>query len=212
VTLALGVLASGSGSNLQALLDACAAVRIDARVAVVICNVPGARALERAKAASVPAVLLPHKQWPTREAYDAKIVEALQQHGVQLVCLAGYMRFVSSVLLNAFQDKILNIHPSLLPSFPGLHAHRQALEAGVRVSGCTVHVVDEGCDTGPIVMQAAVPVVEGDDEATLSARILVEEHRCYPAAVDLFAQGRARVVVEGGRKRVRIVEVAEGQG
>src|SRR5262249_22645492 len=151
-----------------------------------------------------PAVLLPHKQWPTREEYDAKLVETLREHGAQLVCLAGYMRLLSPVLLSAFQDKILNIHPSLLPSFPGLHAHRQAVDAGVRVSGCTVHLVDEGCDTGPIVLQAAVPVLEGDDEASLSARILVEEHRCYPAAVNLFAQGRARVVVEKGKKRVRI--------
>jgi phosphoribosylglycinamide formyltransferase-1 len=202
--LQLGVLASGSGTNLQALLDACAARRIDARVAVVIANVPGARALERARAAGVPAVLLPHRDWPTREAYDEKLVETLREHRVELVCLAGYMRLVSPVLLRAFEDKILNIHPSLLPAFPGLHAHRQALAAGVKVSGCTVHVVDEGCDTGPIVVQSAVPVLEGDDETSLAARILVEEHETYVEAVRLFAEGRARVVAEGGKKRVRI--------
>jgi phosphoribosylglycinamide formyltransferase-1 len=212
--LSLGVLASGSGSNLQALLDACADGRVPARVAVVISNVPSARALERARAAGVPAVLIPHKgerQWASREEYDAALVEALRAHSVQLVCLAGYMRLVSPVLLRAFEDKILNIHPALLPSFPGLHAQRQALAAGVRVSGCTVHVVDEGCDTGPIVLQAAVPVLAGDTEATLSARILAQEHRCYVRAVQLFAQGRARVVAEGGRKRVHI-DAAQAAG
>ena len=200
--LELGVLASGSGSNLQALIDACANGSLNARVAVVICNVPGARALERAKAAGVPAVLLPHKGYASREEYDAKLVETLRaDHDVSLICLAGYMRLVSPVLLRAFQDRILNIHPSLLPSFPGLHAHRQALDAGVRISGCTVHVVDEGCDTGPILVQAAVPVLEGDDEAGLAARILVEEHRCYPRAVQLFAEGRVQLVVRDGKKR-----------
>ena len=206
--LQLGVLASGSGSNLQALIDACANGKVAARVAVVISNVPGARALERAKAANVPAVLLPHKGGPTpfttREAYDAALVQVLREHQVDLVCLAGYMRLVSPVMVQAFQDKILNIHPSLLPSFPGLHAHRQALAAGVRISGCTVHVVDEGLDSGPILVQAAVPVVEGDTEDSLAARILVEEHRCYPKAVQLFAEGRVRLAVEAGRKRAHI--------
>ncbi len=202
--LKLGVLASGSGSNLQALIDACARGQIAARVAVVICNIPGARALDRAKAANVPALLLPHKSFPSREEYDAALVEALRAHGVELVCLAGYMRLVSPVLLRAFQDKILNIHPSLLPSFPGLHAHRQALAAGVRLSGCTVHIVDEGCDTGPILLQAAVPVLEDDTEETLAARILVQEHRCYARAVQLFADGRAQVLVQAGKKRVQV--------
>ena len=200
----LGVLASGSGSNLQALLDACAKGRIDARVAVVVVNVPGARALERAQAAGVPALLLPHKGAASREAYDETVVKALREHGAELVCLAGYMRLVSPVLLRAFQDRILNIHPSLLPAFPGLHAHRQALAAGVRLSGCTVHVVDEGLDSGPIVIQAAVPVLETDDEGALAARILAQEHALYPRAVQLFASGRARISLENGKKRVRL--------
>jgi len=202
--LRLGVLASGSGTNLQALLDACASGALPAEVAAVIVNVPGARALERARAAGVPALLEPHQGFGTRQAYDAHLVEILRRHRVELVCLAGYMRIVSTVMLEAFPDKVLNIHPSLLPSFPGLHAQRQALEAGVRVSGCTVHVVDQGCDTGPIVMQAAVPVLEGDDEASLTARILVHEHRCYLRAVRLCAEGRIEIVREGGTARVRV--------
>jgi phosphoribosylglycinamide formyltransferase-1 len=198
----LGVLASGSGSNLQALLDACADGRIPAsRVAAVISNVEGARALERARNAGVPALLLPHRAYPSRDAYDAEVVRLLRQHEVDLVCLAGFMRLIGPALLSAFHNRILNIHPSLLPAFPGMHATRQALAAGVRVSGCTVHIVDEGADTGPIVIQAAVPVLDGDTEETLSARILVQEHRCYPRAVQLFAEGR--VTVDGRRVSIR---------
>ena len=206
--LELGVLASGSGSNLQAILDACASGALRARVCVVIANVPGARALDRARVANVPAVLLPHKGGPvsyaTRDEYDAALVEVLRAHGAKLVCLAGFMRLLSPTLLRAFPDKILNIHPSLLPAFPGLHAPRQALAAGVRVSGCTVHIVDEGTDTGPIVIQCAVPILEGDDEARLAARTLLQEHRCYPRAIQLFAEGRVEVITEGGKKRARV--------
>lgn len=198
--LRLGVLASGSGSNLQAILDACAAKAIPAQVAVVIANLPDARALDRARAAGVPAVLLPHQGLP-REQYDTLLVHQLQRHEVELVCLAGFMRILSPVLLRAFENKILNIHPSLLPAFPGLHAARQALAAGVRVSGCTVHVVDEGTDTGPVLVQAAVPVLDDDDEDALSARILAQEHRCYPRAIGLWAEGR--FAIEGRRVRVR---------
>jgi phosphoribosylglycinamide formyltransferase-1 len=193
----IGVLASGSGSNLQAILDACASGAIPAQVAVVVCNVAGAKALQRAEAAGVPAILLAHGQFPSRDAYDAELVSLLRTHGVQLVCLAGFMRLLTPVLLSAFQNKILNIHPSLLPAYPGLHGVRQALKAGARVSGCTVHIVDEGTDTGPIVIQAAVPVLEGDTEETLAARILAQEHRCYPRAISLWAQGRVRL--EGRR-------------
>jgi phosphoribosylglycinamide formyltransferase-1 len=196
----LGVLASGSGSNLQAILDACASRRIPAEVSAVVCNIPGARALQRAEAAGVPALLLPHRQFASREEYDRAVIAALQRHGVELVCLAGFMRLITPVLLRAFENKILNIHPSLLPAFPGMHAVRDALAAGVRVSGCTVHVVDEGTDSGPILVQAAVPVLDGDTEETLAARILVQEHRCYPRAISLWAQGR--VHLEGRRVRI----------
>lgn len=199
----IGVLASGSGSNLQAILDAAPQLRRSGaavEIAVVICNVPGARALERAQKAGVPAVLLPHKG-VQREEYDARLVAELRRHEVELVCLAGFMRLLTPVLLRAFENKILNIHPSLLPAFPGLHAVKQALDAGVRVSGCTVHVVDEGTDTGPILVQAAVPVLDGDDEASLSARILAQEHRCYPRAIELWARGRFQL--EGRKVRAR---------
>jgi len=198
--LRLGVLASGSGSNLQAILDACAARRIPAEVAVVICNVPGARALQRAAEARVPAVLLPHGEHKRREDYDARLVTELRSRGVELVCLAGFMRIVTPVLLSAFPQRVLNIHPSLLPAFPGMHGVRQALQAGVRVSGCTVHFVDEGTDSGPIVIQAAVPVLEGDTEESLAARILAQEHRIYPRAIQLVADGR--ISFDGRRVRV----------
>ncbi|MGE5049738.1 MAG: phosphoribosylglycinamide formyltransferase [Deltaproteobacteria bacterium] len=196
----LGVLASGSGSNLQAILDACASGAVRAQVAAVICNVPGARALQRAEQAGVPAVLLPHGGFGSRDAYDREVVATLRRHGVDLVCLAGFMRLITPALLRAFENKILNIHPSLLPAFRGLHAVRQALAAGVRISGCTVHVVDEGTDSGPILVQAAVPVLDGDTEETLAARILVQEHRCYVRALALWADGRVRI--EGRRVRI----------
>ncbi len=194
----LGVLASGSGTNLQALLDACAARRIDAEVAVVVSNVPAAGALERARRAGVPTELVPSKGVLDREAYDLGLVEILRRHRVDLVCLAGYMRLVTPAFLRAFGPadgtrgcpRVLNIHPGLLPSFPGLHAARQALAYGARIAGCTVHFVDEGTDTGPVIVQAVVPVLPDDDEASLSARIQAEEHRLYPQAVQWVARGR----------------------
>ena len=188
----LAVLVSGSGSNLQALLDACAAPAFPARVGVVLCNVPGVLALERARAAQVPTVVLPHQDAKDRAAYDAALVSALAPYAAEIVCLAGFMRLVGGTFLRAFPERVLNIHPALLPSFPGLHAVRQALEHGAKVSGCTVHLVDEGTDTGPIVAQAAVPVLDTDSEATLGARIQQEEHRLYPLAVRLLASGQAR--------------------
>ncbi len=205
----IGVLASGSGSNLQALLDAARDGRIDGQVAAVVCNVPGARAIERARVAGVPAELLPSKGVADREAYDREVVARLAAHGVDLVCLAGWMRIVTPAFLSAFGPtaatrgcpRVMNVHPALLPSFPGLHAQRQALEYGVRFSGCTVHFVDAGTDTGPVIVQAAVPVHPGDDEAALAARILVEEHRVYPLAVQWFAEGRLEV--HGRRVAVR---------
>ena len=200
----LGVLASGSGSNLQAILDGCANGSLPAQMAVVICNVAGAKALQRAEAARVPTVLLDHKQFGSRDDYDRAVVAELRRHRVDLVCLAGFMRLIGPVLLTEFENKILNIHPSLLPAFPGLHAVRQALAARVRVSGCTVHVVDQGTDSGPILIQAAVPVLDGDSEETLAARILRQEHRCYPRAIALWAEGRVQL---DGRS-VRIVGAA----
>lgn len=194
----LGVLASGSGTNLQALLDACGARRIDAEVGLVLSNVPGAKALDRAAAAGAPTACLPSKGVADRAAYDQALVDRLLEARVDLVCLAGYMRLVTPTFLRAFGPsaatggcpRVMNVHPALLPAFPGLHAQAQALAAGVKLAGCTVHFVDEGTDTGPVIAQAAVPVLHGDDEATLAARILVEEHRLYPAAVGWFAEGR----------------------
>jgi phosphoribosylglycinamide formyltransferase-1 len=205
----LGVLASGSGSNLQALLDACASGALQAQVAVVICNVAGARCLERARDAGVPAVLLPH-QGLKREEYDTKLVAVLREHGVTLVCLAGFMRIITAVLLRAFPDRVLNIHPALLPSFPGLHGARQALAAGVRVAGCTVHFVDEGTDTGPILVQAAVPVLPDDTEESLQARIHAQEHQAYVRAVRLVLSGAVALVDAGGQRRARVSGVDEG--
>lgn len=193
----VGVLASGSGSNFQALVDGLNVPDSPARVVVVVCNVPGARVLERAEKASVPAVLMEHKRWPTREAFDEAVAAELALHGVELVCLAGYMRLVTPTFLRAFPGKIVNVHPALLPSFPGMHGARQALEYGVRVSGCTVHFVDEGTDTGPIIAQATVKVLPGDDEAALSARIQKEEHRLLPEVIRAIARGKVRL--EGRR-------------
>jgi phosphoribosylglycinamide formyltransferase-1 len=193
----LAVLVSGSGSNLQALLDAGAAPDFPARVGVVLSNVPGVRALERARSAGVPTLVLPHQDYPGRAAYDAALLAALAPHQPDVVCLAGFMRLVGAGFLRAFPNAVLNIHPALLPSFPGLHAVRQALEHGVKVSGCTVHLVDEGTDTGPIIAQAAVPVLDTDTEESLGARIQKEEHRLYPLAVALVASG---AVARSGRR------------
>jgi phosphoribosylglycinamide formyltransferase-1 len=205
----LAVLVSGGGSNLQALLDASAAADFPARVGVVLSNVPGVRALERARAAGVPTVVVPHQDHPGRSSYDAALLAALAPHRVEIVCLAGFMRLVGGDFLRAFPAGVLNIHPALLPSFPGLHAIRQALGHGVKVSGCTVHLVDEGTDTGPIVAQAAVPVLDGDTEETLAARIQREEHRLYPLAVGLLARGEVRR--EGRRVRGGGVPEIAGQ-
>jgi phosphoribosylglycinamide formyltransferase-1 len=189
----VGLLVSGRGSNLQALLDAAARPGYPARVAVVISDRERAPALERASAAGVPAVFLNPKDHADRDAYDRALADSLRAHEVRLVCLAGFMRILSPAFVAAFAGRMLNIHPSLLPAFPGLYPHRQALEHGVKVSGATVHFVEAGVDTGPIVLQAAVPVEPGDTEATLAARILVEEHRLYPEAVRLFAEGRLTI-------------------
>jgi phosphoribosylglycinamide formyltransferase-1 len=197
VATRVGVLVSGGGTNLQALLDAAREPGYPAQIVQVISNVPGAGALERARAASVPAEVVDHRAFPDRAAFEAALVDALRRHGVELVCLAGFMRLLGKGFLSAFPMRVMNIHPALLPAFPGLHGARQALEYGAKLAGCTVHFVDEGTDTGPIIAQAAVPVLAGDDEVALAARILREEHRLYPLALRLVAEGRVRV--EGRR-------------
>ena len=197
MSLPIGVLVSGRGSNLQAILEACARPGFPAHVAVVISDRERALALERARAAGVEALWINPKDFADREAFDRALVRELNARGVGLVCSAGFMRILSPVYVRAFAGRSLNIHPSLLPAFPGLHAQRQALDHGVKVAGATVHFVDEGMDSGPIVLQAAVPVEPDDTEETLSARILVQEHRLYPEAIRLFAEGRLRI--EGRR-------------
>jgi len=197
VSLPIGVLVSGRGSNLQAILDACARPGYPAQVAVVISDRERALALERARTAGVEALWINPKDFADRESFDAELVRELTARGVGLMCHAGFMRILSPVYVRAFAGRALNIHPSLLPAFPGLHAQRQALDHGAKVAGATVHFVDEGMDSGPIVLQAAVPVEPNDTEETLSARILVQEHRLYPEAIRLFAEGRLRI--EGRR-------------
>ena len=196
----VAVLVSGSGTNLQSLLDAAATPDYPARIAVVVSNVPGVRALERAAAAGVPTKVLPHQGYPDRAAYDRALVEAIAPFSCTIVCLAGFMRLVGPTFLRAFPGGVLNVHPALLPCFPGLHSHRQALEHGVKLTGCTVHLVDEGTDTGPIVAQAAVPILEDDTEDSLQRRIQEQEHRLFPIALGLLAAGRLRV--EGRRGSV----------
>ncbi len=207
--LGLGVLASGRGTNLQAIIDACAEGRIPAVVRVVVSDVESAFALERARRAGVPAVYLDPGKFKTRLEPETELEYArrLKQHGVDLVLLAGFMRVLHTEFLSEFAGRIMNIHPALLPSFPGLHAQRQALERGVRFSGCTVHFVDDSVDGGPIILQAVVPVQQDDTEETLSVRILKEEHRIYCAAAPLFAEGRLHL---DGR-RIRILDEPAGE-
>jgi len=203
--LRVGVLVSGRGSNLQALLDACARPGYPAEVVVVISDRERAAALDRARAAGVEALVVNPKDFADRETFDLALVRELTARRVGLVCTAGFMRILSSAFTRAFAGRAMNIHPSLLPAFPGLHAQRQALDHGARVAGATVHFLDEGAvDTGPIILQASVTVLPDDSEDTLSARILAEEHRLYPEAVRLFAEGRLsvvgrRVLVKGDR-------------
>lgn len=203
----LGVLVSGSGSNLQAILDAVASGKLHARIGVVVSNVATAKALERAAKAGVKTAVVAHKAHPSREAFDAEVVEILRREGVDVVVLAGFMRIVTPVLLDAFPHRVVNIHPALLPAFPGVHAQRQAVAYGVRVSGCTVHFVDTGMDTGPIIAQATVPVLDDDTEETLRDRILEQEHALLPDVLQWIVEGRVEVVppaAAGGRPRVRI--------
>lgn len=193
----LGVLISGRGSNLESIIAAIASGRLAATVAVVISNRPGARGLDHANAAGIPVAVLPHGGFATRRDYDEALVAELRRHDVGLVCLAGFMRLLGERFVHAFPDAILNIHPSLLPAFPGVEAQRQALDHGVKVAGCTVHFVTTELDAGPIVRQVAVPVLPDDTVETLSARILVEEHRSYPEAIARVLAGNWRL--EGRR-------------
>jgi phosphoribosylglycinamide formyltransferase-1 len=192
----LGILLSGRGSNFEAIADNVRHGRLAAEIAVVISNRPEARGIEAARSRGLTSVVLPSKG-VARQEYDRRVVAELQRHRVDLVCLAGFMRLLSAEFCRAFPLRVLNIHPSLLPAFPGLHAQRQALEHGVKISGCTVHFVDEQLDAGPIILQAAVPVLDDDTDDTLAARILVEEHRIYSQAIALVLSERWRI--EGRR-------------
>jgi phosphoribosylglycinamide formyltransferase 1 len=204
VPLRLGVLVSGSGSNLQAILDAVAERRLDAEVRLVLSNRPDAGALERADRAGAPSMVISHRRFDSREAFEEAMIAALREHGVEWVALAGFMRVLTARFLDAFPGRVVNIHPALLPAFPGVEAQRQALDCGVKVSGCTVHFVDAGVDTGPIIGQAVVPVLEADDVESLRLRILEQEHQLYPRALQLLAEGR--VLREG--RRTRVLEAA----
>lgn len=198
--LKLGVLASGGGTNLQSLIDQCQNQQIDAEIALVLCNNPDAGALERAAKAGIPNTCINHRDFADRQSFDQTVVKTLQEAGVELVVLAGFMRIISEVFVDAFPQRIVNIHPALLPAFPGLHVQKKALEYGARFAGCTVHFVDTGVDTGPIIIQAVVPILDDDTEETLSARILEQEHKIYPKAIQLIAEDRVKV--EGRRVRI----------
>jgi phosphoribosylglycinamide formyltransferase 1 len=201
----LGVLISGRGSNLEAIIDAIAEHRLDASVAVVISNHEDAGGLARARRAGIETLTLSHRGWPSRDDYDRALVSELRKRDVRLVCLAGFMRKVGAPLIDAFPHAVLNIHPSLLPSFPGLHAQQQALDHGVKATGVTVHFVSADLDAGPIILQRAVPVLDDDTEERLAARILVEEHRAYPEAIALVLDGGWRI---DGRRVVRSTTAA----
>lgn len=197
----LGVLISGRGSNLQSLIDAIASGRLDATIAVVISNNADALGLERARAAGIESIVVSHRGWSSRDEYDRALVRELQSRDVGLVCLAGFMRIVGGPLIDAYPNAILNIHPALLPSFPGVDAQRQAVDHGVKISGVTVHFVTRDLDAGPIVVQRAVPVLDDDTGGTLAARILEQEHAAYPEAVGLVLDGKWKV---DGRRFVRL--------
>jgi len=184
------VLSSGRGSNFQAIIDAIGRGEIPARCSGLVTDNPSAYAITRAEKAGIPVFIIDFSSFPSREAYEEELLRVLFDLSADLYILAGYMRIVGGGIVSAFRGRMMNIHPALLPGFPGLHAQRQALDYGVRVSGCTVHFVDEGTDSGPVILQACVPVLPGDDEETLSARILEEEHRCLPKAIRLFCDDR----------------------
>jgi len=189
----VGVLVSGRGSNLQALIDAAADPAFPAEIALVISNVAGVYALERAEAAGIATLVIPHKNFPSREAFDAEMDRHLRAAGIEFVCLAGFMRLLSAGFVEGWHGRMINIHPALLPSFKGLHTHARAIAAGVKLHGCTAHLVTPDLDDGPILVQAAVPVLADDDAESLAARVLEQEHRIYPLALKLLAEGRVRL-------------------
>ncbi|HTZ78714.1 MAG TPA: phosphoribosylglycinamide formyltransferase [Stellaceae bacterium] len=191
--LKVAVLISGRGSNLQALIDACARPEFPAEIRLVISNDPAAAGLARASEAGIVTRVIPHKEFPDRAAFDGAIDQALAEAGIELVCLAGFMRILGEAFVTRWRDRLINIHPSLLPAFKGLHSHERVLAAGVRFTGCTVHFVRPAMDDGPIIVQAAVPVLPGDDAETLAARVLAAEHQAYPLALRWIAEGRVRV-------------------
>ncbi len=202
--LRLGVLVSGRGSNLQAIIDGIEARKVDARIRVVISDNPKAYALDRCKRHRIPARVVSREDFPSREEFERRIVSILKEEEVELVVLAGFMRILGRTFLSEFPNRVINIHPALIPAFQGLHAQRRAVEFGAKITGCSVHIVDESVDGGPVIVQAAVPVLPEDTEGTLSDRILKFEHRILPQAVQWFAEGRVRVegrrvIVEGAR-------------
>lgn len=200
-TLKLGVLVSGSGSNLQSIIDNVENKRLNAEISVIICNNPGAFAIDRAAKHGIPSVVIDHHDFEDREAFDREMIAVLKSHDIDLVIMAGFMRILTPLFLRTFPMRIMNIHPALLPSFQGIHAQERAFEYGVKFSGCTVHFADEGVDTGPIITQAVVPVLDDDTADTLQQRILMEEHRIYPQAIQFYAEGRLEVV--GRKVRIR---------
>lgn len=199
--LKVGVLISGRGTNLQALIDACAEPRFPAEIKLVIANRADAAGLQRATAAKIATAIIPHRPYPNREAFDAALTAALEKAGVELVCLAGFMRLLTASFVEHWRDRLINIHPSLLPAFPGLDTHARVLAEGVRFTGCTVHFVRTEMDHGPIIVQAAVPVLPTDDPGALAARVLTAEHQAYPLALRLVAEGR--VTVNGDRTEIK---------
>lgn len=198
----IAVLVSGSGSNLQAIIDAIEVGRCNAEIKLVISNKADAFALERCKKHNVPTLVVSHKDFSSREDFEAVLIDKIKSAGAKLVCLAGFMRVLSPKFIGAFPNAIINIHPALLPSFPGIHSQKQALDYGVKFTGCTVHFVNEGVDAGAIILQSVVPVKNDDTEETLAARILEQEHKIYPEAVELFASGRLKI-------RGRTVEICD---
>src|SRR3989338_5573136 len=191
--LRIGVLVSGRGTNLQSIIDNIKNGNIPAEIAIVISNISGAYALSRAEKHSIKTKVIEHRNFKSREEFEKSIIEVLRTEGVELVCLAGFMRILSSFFINTFKHRIINIHPALLPSLPGTHAQKQDLNYGVKIAGCTVHFVDEGTDTGPIILQEAVPVLDNDTEESLSSRILEKEHILYSKAIMLFAEGKIEI-------------------